>query len=294
MLTDTEKTKFKRNGFIVLSDALDSNLVSEMRTIYENDSLPDDRAKLREIDSNPSAADFEYDDRLSKVMYDRTLIVSPPTEEPFREINEQICEYARELVTPGLETTLRTTQFVHRLPSEDRLVDPAAKQPSEIDEQSHIDGIENRTRRRPFPIGAAVYVDEVQPRGGGFTVWPGSHWHVADFFRNHDPKEAVDSVPAPTADGWDYDSALRSTFDPFEISGEAGTVVLWHGHILHSGGVNPSPGTVRKELISRFDFPEEEVPEDYLHDPFAGWNIADASPDLSRANTLDADQVTSD
>lgn len=282
MLSRDQKIEFKRNGFLVLDDVLDQKLVEAMQKTYERDELPETQEELKAVLDDPSAASIDFEDRNAKQYYDTTLDIRPSTTDLFRAVDKQIRQYAAELAGPVLTNVHPLTRIVHMVPRSESLTSPEAAQPSHLDEEVHVDGLKEADELGPFPIIAAIYVDRVQPRGGGFTVWPGSHWILADFLEDHDPDEATDGVPVPTEDGWEYDARVRDRYDPFEIAGDAGTVTLMHGHLVHSGGVNLEPGAPRKEIISRFCFPEEIREKRPLDDPFWGWDIEDLPPDLSR------------
>ena len=80
-------------------------------------------------------------------------------------------------------------------------------------------------------LNLCVYLDDVPPRSGGFTIYPGSHramfaahrWHA-----NWSPlagyKEAVAQVAATT--------------QPLELVGTKGDAVFWHGRAVHSAGIH--------------------------------------------------------
>ena len=89
-------------------------------------------------------------------------------------------------------------------------------------------------------ISIMVLVNDVPPRCGGFTVWPGSHsrlhccWdtvHGSTMKSKHLKNFAV------------IRGEILSDTTPVEISGQAGDVVFWHPRILHSAGVNFSAET---------------------------------------------------
>ena len=92
-------------------------------------------------------------------------------------------------------------------------------------------------RRRPTPhtdqvcqqLNACAYLDDVGPRAGGFTVYPGSH---ARMFREHRYESNWSPLPS-------YDSAIAevaATVEPLELTAASGSVIFWHGRLVHSGG----------------------------------------------------------
>jgi len=85
-------------------------------------------------------------------------------------------------------------------------------------------------------LSAMVFVDEVAPHCGGFTLWPGSH-HIV-----HPHCEAVHgAMSQDQTEGYALarDAAL-SDITPMEFPGQAGDVIFWHPRMIHSGGVNRS------------------------------------------------------
>jgi hypothetical protein len=146
------------------------------------------------------------------------------------------------------------------------LVYPTGKEQWSLSQHGHLDGYYTPTNGVPegtvgtFTIGATIYVEKVEHRGGGFTVWPGSHAAAAAYFKTHsllslnggDPSNAFDSGAA------------------VEITGAAGTVCFWHGQLVHTGSQNCSR-TIRMALIARMarqDLNDSrfETPDDMWHD----------------------------
>jgi hypothetical protein len=106
-------------------------------------------------------------------------------------------------------------------------------------------------------LSAMVFVDEVPPHCGGFTVWPGSH-HIL-----HPHSETTyGSRGADNAEAFAQarDEVLRN-ITPVEFTGQAGDVLFWYSRLAHSGGVNYSADHERPvvRLI---------VPCDYQRDGF--------------------------
>jgi hypothetical protein len=95
-----------------------------------------------------------------------------------------------------------------------------------------------------FQVGVVLYLSDVLPGGGGFTVWPGSHHEIA---RHHATLGGEDRLPT-------YEAALqeiqRST-KPAELTGPAGTAVFWHQRLVHTAGIN-TRRTVRHATLCDF------------------------------------------
>jgi hypothetical protein len=273
-ISTRDRREFRRNGFRVFPNALDEDLTRAARETVAADDVPHSGAELQAMmDADPEDLDIDVEGRNVKMFGGAdggVCIASAVDEEPFRSINERVYEYAEALVGEGqLAPPTADTRITIRFPNEEGLTDPDAEQPRDLG--THIDGI--NVDSRLVTIGAAIYVDRVQPRGGGFTVWPGSHRLAGKYFEDHDVESAGEGLPEWTGDGWDEDGALRDQFDPIEVSGGAGTVTMWHGHMEHSGGVNLSPGRRRLALFSRFYLTEDRYDIEHVApNPFYEWS----------------------
>ena len=80
-------------------------------------------------------------------------------------------------------------------------------------------------------LNACAYLDDVKPRNGGFTVYPGSHRIM---FRAH--RYAANWSPLP---GFrDAVKRVVAEIQPVELVGEAADVIFWHGRTVHSSGIH--------------------------------------------------------
>ena len=101
-------------------------------------------------------------------------------------------------------------------------------------------------------LSAMVFIDEVRPHCGGFTVWPGSHHRVHPHCETiHGPMRQEQTEGYARA----RDAALRE-ITPMEFPGKAGDVIFWHPRLIHSGGVNRSAelGSPALRLIVPCDY----------------------------------------
>lgn len=103
------------------------------------------------------------------------------------------------------------------------------------------------TRRRPKAISAKMlgphadrvcqqlnvcaYLDDVPPRNGGFTVYPGAHQ-----FMHHAHSEEANWNPNSSYS--DCVKRVVRTITPYELIGNAGDVIFWHGRLIHSAGIH--------------------------------------------------------
>lgn len=69
----------------------------------------------------------------------------------------------------------------------------------------HLDGYYTPTNGVPegtvglFHVGTTIYVEDIEPRGGGFTLWPGTHRQAAEYFQELRPQHphGLDRAPVP-------------------------------------------------------------------------------------------------
>lgn len=225
-LSKKQKLSFKRNGFLVVPDAVDAALTNQ---IYDAvwEGIEEDKA-------DPNT--------LVGAGYHLNVYEQVDRPDLFEQVNETVWELAEELVGEGtLEKPTDRVQIPLKFPDDTQVVSG-----TDLSDHGHIDGygpgFQADGSVHGFTIGVAVYYTDVEPRGGGFTVWPGSHWTVAEYYSSHvleTPGHAHgDSVPADLGDA-------------HEITGSAGTAVFWHNKLVHTGGVNRGRN-VRIASISRF------------------------------------------
>lgn len=244
-LTEAQRDHFARNGFVVVRDAVDEALLADLRDSVA-ETVPEDLTDFDALVDGPERRNYWGD--LDEM-------------EPFGNLNELLFEYAEQLVGDGaLQSPGKFTQVAVRYPEGQFASDPDRVTTAD-DGNPHVDGFEADGTYRPFTVGVTTYLDDVNPRGGGLTVWPGSHWRVAEYFEDHDLEEfSNDDVPA----------ILGGSSEPFEITGEAGTVALWHDKLVHTGGVNLSRRP-RMASFTRLVRPDEAAMCETPERPFEGW-----------------------
>ena len=112
----------------------------------------------------------------------------------------------------------------------------------------HTDG-------HPFHLGVVGYIDDVPPKGGGFTVWPKSHSTLYHDYNSQYRHE-------PTAQHAGHIAYFNS--QPYvDCHGEAGDIVFWHHRLAHSAGHNRSP-QIRKAVL--YDFRRKDM-EQTMEEP---------------------------
>ncbi|MFB6136266.1 MAG: phytanoyl-CoA dioxygenase family protein [Halobacteriaceae archaeon] len=256
-LTTEQKLRFKRNGFLVLRDVLDDSDVREGREhLYEIISEDaDDPASLAERDG-------DHDEILHRNSESDTASRFTNVA-PFERLFRQVYDYAEELTGPEVLAAPdeRPAEYClhggHLMASRedgepaidhDGAIGPILQYPSNITDETretydyaqgrHVDGGTgpyategDDVEYLPFTIACAMYFDEVEPRGGGFTVWPGSHRKTERYFAEH-PRRDYQENPG-----------VLEEMEPgpgFEITGGPGTLVLWHHNIMHGAAPNHS------------------------------------------------------
>ena len=264
MLSEHLKRRFVRDGYLLVEDALDEELVAEGRDLLA--------AELPEDLDDPEA-----------LVGVGSRSPSPDADEPFTTVNERLYEYAAELAGDALVAPDGPgMQFALRYPREVRLGAHHDRTPS----FGHLDGYgpnyKETGEHGGFTVGAVAYFDDVVERGGGFTVWPGSHWVAADYYAEHSFESPGYHGQLPAIDddgGWDYSRRFDQQARSRELAGDAGSVVLWHNKMVHTAGVNQSPN-VRMAGIQRFSREDyEEIKEDAADKPFEYWDgLADVDP----------------
>jgi ectoine hydroxylase-related dioxygenase (phytanoyl-CoA dioxygenase family) len=262
-LTAAQKRAFARNGFLVLHDALDEDVVAAAREAVEDDETTSEGNQNEPEDATDT----------------------------FRELNRQLFDFAADLVGgdrlkhPDDDDwgtySGEQARVGLRYPEDLRLNDPAAQTAAGL--HPHVDDLTDGDGGF-YALGAATYLDHVQPRNGGFTVWPGSHWMTAEHCELDDvneeaprgTRERAPSVRIREDSEFDSLEALYDQFCPFEVAGDPGTVTLWHGNLIHSAGRNLSPGAVRMAAFSRFHLAPGRWAPDAVAEPFAYWAGVDA------------------
>lgn len=101
----------------------------------------------------------------------------------------------------------------------------------------HHDGL-------PTEIIGVTLLEEVKPRSGGFTIWPGSAQKLYST-----SQQALNWVP--TEESNRVFAEVKESVQPVEFVGGPGDVILIHGWTVHSAGLQEST-RVRKAVIQDF------------------------------------------
>ena len=103
----------------------------------------------------------------------------------------------------------------------------------------HTDG-------HPFHLGMVAALEYIEPQGGGFRVWPGSHKRFYPTFALQYDQPRIPSYDhLPSVSGIYHPQALLDAskrvveeIEPVDCYGPAGSVVFWHHRGGHGSGPN--------------------------------------------------------
>lgn len=136
---------------------------------------------------------------------------------------------------------------------------------------AHSDGAcYGRTR-----LQVSAYIDDLPPKCGGFTVWPGSHARIwsEQWQAFHEGEKHTDKhLTIRRAGGYNDPviGRIKADTEPFDCYGPAGTVVLWHTKILHVAGQNCSEDVIRQATIYGFTKTPASLPDELAVDETDG------------------------
>lgn len=274
MISEKTKRSFKRRGYIILNDILDDAVVEQAQSLI--------------WESLPVSRDASVDE-----MHGRgyEFVSDVADKGPFAEIRKAVFPYAEtlvgegKLVSPGSDFDLPSEmQIPVNYPENVAYANSHLRQM----DGGHVDGYGAHFRDPNdqkagtydyYTIGATVYLDEVKPGGGGFTVFPGSHWIAEKYYREHSLESPgwLGDLPALNNDGgWNYEEPLHRQLRATEITGPPGTVTLWHMRLLHGAGINQR-SLPRLAAITRYTHHDgEEIQRDAVRNIWRYWEAMEA------------------
>ncbi|MYD44548.1 MAG: phytanoyl-CoA dioxygenase family protein [Gammaproteobacteria bacterium] len=259
LLSDTEIEYFKTNGFLFKRQLLDSvAATAAMDRIWEAllNTVPlaaDAKQHIRREDPDswrapawapmPSAeiSGF-FEGRQRTVAQGRTVKMHEIGAERYLldlvPNNERVTAIARLLLADKLKTCERTRGVYALFP-------PARLSEQETAERISGASLGPHTDRVCQQLNVCAYLEDVPPRSGGFTVYPGSHrimFNAHEYESNWSPKLT-------------FRSAMRevvANITPVEFVGSQGDVVFWHGRTVHSAGIHIGE-TIRWAVFADFN-----------------------------------------
>ncbi len=218
-LTSEQVDSFKINGFLVLEDFIAPDVLelwrSQMWTFLESEiddraSWPTDREVFPDFRKVVGHHDIGRHKRVAAIV---------------RQMGQGI--FVGSEGTP-----------VIRWPDPDRKW--------QMPRRGHVDGYSPRGWSGGFMFGATVYLYDVEAGGGAVVCWPKSHLAVHKYFRRF--PEHIDG--SFMSDSQTHFAPLMRYVDeqPRELVAKAGTVIFWHGYLVHCGSIN----TRKLPRIARF------------------------------------------
>ncbi|MCE9590725.1 MAG: phytanoyl-CoA dioxygenase family protein [Planctomycetes bacterium] len=119
-------------------------------------------------------------------------------------------------------------------------------------DRGHLDGYNSSLGWWPFMVSATTYLYDVEPMGGGLTLWPGSHTAAWNYFRARPDQLDGGYIHDP-----DFNWKIFHPRPPHEFTARAGDVVFWHAFMLHNGSTNISRHP-RVGLFTRWRHEQQE------------------------------------
>lgn len=139
----------------------------------------------------------------------------------------------------------------------------------------HIDGLPSPANGVPadgrvhgFTLLAAILLSDMPEEGhGNFTVWPGTHQHMARWFAEHGTYVPDANVVYEAAA-----TIAEATARPTAVCGRAGDLVLAHYLLLHSAGRHVGPA-IRYAVFFRLSSPDRaSLGDRCFTEVWAGWS----------------------
>ena len=151
--------------------------------------------------------------------------------------NERIRGIARAMLADNLKISERTRGIYAIFPP---------RRLSEAEAESKISGeyLGPHTDQVCQQLNVCAYLDDVPPRCGGFTVYPGSHRVM---FRAH----KYESNWSPNDSFGDAMREVVNSITPVEFVGNKGDVMFWHGRTAHTAGIHVG-GAIRWAVFADF------------------------------------------
>ena len=277
-LTEDQLAFFKKNGYLMLADILDSELCAEARERLWSTLPKNSKIKRNELSTHlgPFSGDDTEEDVTNLRQGYKWQVRFVGTEKllidlVFSETLKNIAEQLLGEDTLNVPKIGGKTMGGHGAAWPGGPVDPAldnegargiyatlpyGDKPKEQD-LCHTDG-------HPFNLSLVGLVDEVPPNGGAFKVWPGSHKRLYPTFQmQYDQPRIAYYEHIPSYKGIiqsvEYEEELKKVMEdtlPIDCWGSEGDVVLWHHRLAHMAGHNYSD-KIRQAVL--YDFTKKDL-----------------------------------
>lgn len=240
MLTDDEIRKFKREGYLIKRGAIDQDFCARARERLWDDPPPSIKKDDPESWIGPIKPEEESEDpdnfkkgyrwQYRKVGNEDWMVDGLPRHTYVQSVINQ-------LLGEGKFTQPERVRGIYcTLPHGD-----VPRQPRSM----HIDAGQ-------ATIGVVCYVDRVEPDGGGFALWPGSHRKFYFTSRSRYRREYTDDFEAIKQE---YDETWETS--SVQTYGDPGDIVFWHRRMAHMASPNYT-NNIRKAVLTDFSWKNVE------------------------------------
>lgn len=226
LLTAEHKQTFQDEGYLVLRELVDRSWIDEAKTLVWEE-MEEDR------DDPTTWVDKGY----------RTIPNVGRSDIVRRIINESpVFQAAEELAGEGVLNKGGGASPHFAFPRSDKTWRPPG---------GHLDGYYTPTNgvtkgtTGRFMMAVTIYLEDIGPNGGGFTLWPRTHRLSAEYFRTH---------PIDGPRGGQFPFPVE---DRYEFTGGPGDVCIWHGWMYHGASTNIND-TIRMALITRLSRKDQQ------------------------------------
>ena len=236
MLTDDELARFKNEGYLVKRGIIDHDYCAKARERLWDDPAP----SMSKDDPESWIGPFKPEEECDEPSNFK------------RGFRWQYRKVGKEAWMPeGLSHHPYVQSVVTQLLGEGRFNQPKGVRGiyctlpyGDVDRKPrhvHID-------EGPSTLGVVCYVDRVDPEGGGFTVWPGSHkrmYYTSNSRHLRQDGEEYLGVKADLDADWETESV--------QTYGDPGDIVFWHHRMAHMASHNYTEN-IRKAVLTDFRF----------------------------------------
>jgi hypothetical protein len=262
-LTTADIEHFAEHGYIIKRGFLDERAASEAAEVswqFMPEGMGRD-PKTWQGEVSDCRGTLNISDRFGLVKF-RHKIHPDPTLKAVSIRNPTLMAAAEQLLGKGRVAPPRRFRGVYPIfPTPEHAGTPV---------NAHLD-----VTTEAFKLTYSVYLVDNPPGGGGLTVWPGTHrlLHYA-CARNSSRQGDINTKSFRRLFN------LLNQFDPLEIPGRAGDVIIMHYRLLHAASLNTIADRVRLALYFNVATNDVEfaegVPSENLWDGWLGVQAVDS------------------
>ena len=241
--TDEEVIHFKKNGFVLKHDVVDRPLLDKaVDKFYQEIGV--DRDKPESFINAGRGGNL----KVSSDPDVRATLTESSLQEMCAELaGDELKVQNYTFAKPVFPTGRPESEWAH----------PA---------HGHLDGYNLPGVVDTFTVAVTVNMNDIKPKSGGFTVWPGTHKRAHEYFREHSIVNGLEAFK-------DSEGNYVDLPEPVENPGPPGTVVFWHNLIMHQAGKNHGK-EIRMACVSRFCRRDlDDIKFDFSEDMWQHWAI---------------------